>query len=463
MATLGLVLFAAVVGLTRGGGVSEHGEYVEAWRTPNETSRCGVAKRKHCDWLRAFGPVDVGCTFEIVSMGLSPGKEEAPRGPELLFRFAGGTRLRVAPGADRSPFRERPAVCKYALRGGATKAPSGDGEVALLMVSNAAEYLFRLWPLFLNKLLYATDAGLAPYLWIGELPPALERTTAPACLNSLEGKRLGRGRRLDPSFYDGRVDRGDVGLVSNHYVKMVAAVATLRDPGIRGLYFSDLDALAAWPWAPPSAATLAVHRSGASDVTFHTAHDKSFDAKRGLYWRASGSRFYARDSPFALDFFSRWFANRCSFKDQYSLWHTILEAAADAGCVDYDGQIFRNFRYWDAKQLTAADAHRNFSASLYLTCDRVKARCPSFGYGDVETCGSGGLLGDLVHNTIPGKASRLRTFRYAADGGGSKAIQVVNAEFPASGLDATNEAYLRGLGILDRDARRHPWVPDAET
>ena len=134
-----------------------------------------------------------------------------------------------------------------------------------------------------------------------------------------------------------------------------------------------------------------------------------------------------------------------------------------AGCVDYDGQIFKNFRYWDAKQLTAANAHRNFSASLYLTCDRVKARCPSFGYGDVATCGSGGLLGDLVHNTIPGKASRLRTFRYAADGGASKAIQVVNAEFPASGLDATNEAYLRGLGILDRDAHRHPWVPGAET
>ena len=32
--------------------------YVDAWRTPS-AARCG--ELPHCDWIAAFGPIDVGC------------------------------------------------------------------------------------------------------------------------------------------------------------------------------------------------------------------------------------------------------------------------------------------------------------------------------------------------------------------------------------------------------------------
>ena len=47
----------------------------------------------------------------------------------------------------------------------------------MLFMASSAEYLFRLWPLFLNKILYATEAELRPFVWIGELPDTLTRVT----------------------------------------------------------------------------------------------------------------------------------------------------------------------------------------------------------------------------------------------------------------------------------------------
>ena len=104
------------------------------------------------------------------------------------------------------------------------------------MVASSSEYLFRLWPLFLNKLLYASDTGLRPFLWIGDLPPALHEATSPECLDSYPARlfrnETGR-RRLGQSFYDGHISASlssvhDVSWVSNHYIKMPAAIATSR-------------------------------------------------------------------------------------------------------------------------------------------------------------------------------------------------------------------------------------------
>uniref|UniRef100_A0A7S3ZVS2 Uncharacterized protein n=1 Tax=Pelagomonas calceolata TaxID=35677 RepID=A0A7S3ZVS2_9STRA len=41
---------------------------------------------------------------------------------------------------------------------------------------------------------------------------------------------------------------------------------------------------------------------------------------------------------------SAWFHNRCTFKDQYALWHTILKLASRFGCLDYDEVFGANWR-----------------------------------------------------------------------------------------------------------------------
>jgi len=115
-----------------------------------------------------FGPIDVGCRVEIDQLGLS----EHGRTPTISWVFADGRRLRVDPlnaEKESAHFAARPALCEYVPVGPPRNA---SGEVALLMVANSPTYLFRLWLLFLNKLLFATDAGLRPFLWVGELPAA---------------------------------------------------------------------------------------------------------------------------------------------------------------------------------------------------------------------------------------------------------------------------------------------------
>ena len=127
----------------------------------------------------------VACTFDVVRVGL-----DGRAGPELTFRFADGTTLRATPDNATARFRERPAVCEYE-RGDAT------ADAAMLMVANGPGYLFRLWPLFLNKLLFASEAKLRPFVWLGELPDSLTEATAPGCLSSkfrrVESPRAGRG------------------------------------------------------------------------------------------------------------------------------------------------------------------------------------------------------------------------------------------------------------------------------
>mmetsp|Transcript_16982 Transcript_16982/g.52920 ORF Transcript_16982/g.52920 Transcript_16982/m.52920 type:complete len:358 (+) Transcript_16982:1609-2682(+) len=200
---------------------NEEERYVRRWADNGSRARCDAPS---CSWIEAFGPVDVGCRITVDRVGLDDAK-----GPELTLKFADGSKLALAAataaGVDR--FATRPALCEYAPRGGGEKPG-----VALLMVANSPAYLFRLWPPFLNKLLYAADAGLRPFLWLGELPEALEHPTNPECLNSktVALRDLPKGARRLRSFYDHRAGAGDdrdVARVSNHYVKMPAALAAL--------------------------------------------------------------------------------------------------------------------------------------------------------------------------------------------------------------------------------------------
>ena len=66
--------------------------------------------------------------------------------------------------------------------------------------------------------------------------------------------------------------------------------------------------------------------------------------------------------------------DRCSFKDQYSVWHTILELAAEAGCLNYAGEIWRDHAYEAVRHLKPSKA----GTELQLTRDIIHDKCPSF-------------------------------------------------------------------------------------
>ncbi|KAH8063966.1 ATPase [Aureococcus anophagefferens] len=394
--------------------------------------------------LQTVQDSDVLLVFSIARRGL----DDSPAAPPAIaFRLADGSRFTVEAGdeAAYARFVERPVLCEYA--GGV------DSDLASLATTNSARYLFRLWPQILNRLLYFTEVGVRNFLWIGELPPSLGRATSPECLAS-RSMRLFQSRQprrrlgITASFYDGenrspaRNATGvDVSRVSNHMLKVPAALATLRHPTVAGVALLDLDAIAPVPWSAPDD-LRAAHR-GAFDVVFPSSKrlGPSFPC-----WRVKSSHVYARDAPFSLAFFSTWFANRCSFKDQYSLWHTLLSAAAAAGCVPYDGDIYESYEYWEAVYVEKRYGDGAYPAGLNLTCERIRRFCPTFPVDlGARACAPTGLLAAFHHHTV----DAVRRFPLA----GGADLVVVDPRIP--GVDKrtrlSNRDFLARLGVLGRD------------
>jgi hypothetical protein len=266
--------------------------YVRSWAAGGTARRCGdVGAHGDCSWMSGFGHIDVACTIHIDRVGLLDDK----RGPALTLKFHDGEELSIstenAHKIDR--FITRPALCEYVPKHRTTKAT----DAGLVMVSNSPSYLLRLWPPFLNKLLYATDAGLRTFLWIGELPEGLEKPSSQACFESVQVTQHHRRLR---SFYDSRhgdaprgFDEGrPVEMASNHYVKMPSALAALAAPGIEGVYYVDLDAVTRYPWTvDPLFASE--HTNKFSDVSFKYGFVEGADNSGTLRWKVHGSRFYA--------------------------------------------------------------------------------------------------------------------------------------------------------------------------
>ena len=264
------LLLATLAATTRAALVAkDRDHYARYWAREHENGRCDA---KHCEWMRGFGSIDVGCRLQIDRAGLAGGP-----GPAFSLVLADNDTLSIdardAAAVDR--FMRRPALCEYG---------HGKGDVALLMVANAPAYLFRLWPPFLNKLLFATDAGLRPFLWLGDLPHGLRKPTSDACLHSREMRAIrGHHRRLGRSYYNGHLNAGEC---SNHYVKMPATLATLAHPEIKGLYYLDLDAVIRFPWmhnGEPgiTGKLLQEHQNGYSAVAFSRgSNSKRFNRLR---------------------------------------------------------------------------------------------------------------------------------------------------------------------------------------
>ncbi|KAK7248260.1 hypothetical protein SO694_00129062 [Aureococcus anophagefferens] len=547
-------------------------DYVKDWARAGSVGRCGS---DHCDWMKDFGAIDVGCTFDVGRIGLNVKGAARRRRPELRVHVRGrnGVRGQPRPAGPR-PLPAPPRGLRVRARRrdeAATRrpcAPHGRERARLPLPALA---------LFLNKLLYASDAACGPSSGSASSRRRSRRRRRPGAWNSKPGKarreklatqkaardaarwaklsaqcragdsetfwydkkkrncahvakrperrcvrvsqttgevasaacplacgrcggrrlgfgnssrrlgfgtsgrRLGRsfgnssrhsGRRLGRSFYDGEapdeswVMAEDVTRVSNHYIKMPAAVAVLRDPSVSSLFFVDLDAVTQFPW---EASDMALKPKDENDVRLRAPVVFGLTSHDSLAWQVHGSRYSLR-GQYAVDFMARWFENRCSFKDQYSLWQTILELAGDAGCVDYRGELWRDYGYWEAKHMSREKAHGQYLASMYVTCDSIADKCPDFGFGttNCDRFGAKPRLADkIAHHTIQeGDPDGLREFHYRSSSGHDVTFEVENAIFlEGTGHSlththlehVTNERYLEALGILGRDTRRHPW------
>ncbi|KAH8095783.1 10-hydroxy-9-(phosphonooxy)octadecanoate phosphatase [Aureococcus anophagefferens] len=372
-------------------------DYVKDWARAGSVGRCGS---DHCDWMKAFGAIDVGCTFDVGRIGLNV-KDAARggRGPELVFTFGDGATF-AAGNRDRRAhdrFLRRPAVCEC----GGRRLGFGNSN---------------------RRLGFGTSGR------------RLGRSFGNSSRHS--GRRLGELLRRGPD--ESWVMAEDVTRVSNHYIKMPAAVAVLRDPSVSSLFFVDLDAVTQFPW---EASDMALKPKDENDVRLRAPVVFGLTSHDSLAWQVHGSRYSLR-GQYAVDFMARWFENRCSFKDQYSLWQTILELAGDAGCVDYRGELWRDYGYWEAKHMSREKAHGQY---------RVHPR----------------LADKIAHHTIKeGDPDGLREFHYRSSSGHDVTFEVENAIFlEGTGHSlththlehVTNERYLEALGILGRDTRRHPW------
>mmetsp|Transcript_14991 Transcript_14991/g.51500 ORF Transcript_14991/g.51500 Transcript_14991/m.51500 type:complete len:441 (+) Transcript_14991:85-1407(+) len=305
-----------------------------------------------------MGPVDCFCTFRF-RLGLSPSGSTA--GPLLSFQFRDGQRFEATPhGPRHSKFDAIPALCEYA---GDEAPAAGSVAPAQLMVANSVEYLFLQWPNFLNRILFANAAKERTFIWIGELPAKLATTVGDACESSrqwaevaglmgvearralgVEAPRARRGLSQSDSQNGGArslrsvyYDRGD-GLNaskthSNHYNKMLGSTLLLKHPWVDGVFYCDLDSYYSRQSLTSPAKHRLLHDGGRWDVAF-----------RGMsvqkpFWLVKGSKYYARKSDLAEAFFGNWIEQRCGFKDQWSLWHTVLQSVRAAGCVQYRDEM----------------------------------------------------------------------------------------------------------------------------
>ena len=96
--------------------------------------------------------VDGGCSF-AARPGLIDGGGAAAAGPALALRFDGGRAWTAEPHTlnASAAFAAKPRLCAFADPGLGPR----DVAPAVLVVANDLEYLFRLWPYFVNKILWA--------------------------------------------------------------------------------------------------------------------------------------------------------------------------------------------------------------------------------------------------------------------------------------------------------------------
>ncbi|KAJ8603814.1 hypothetical protein CTAYLR_000239 [Chrysophaeum taylorii] len=343
-----------------------------------------------CDWMTQAGKVDTSCRFTIRS-GLQPSSSTAP--PELRTSPA----MHLWFDTNRGPFGQRaivvdplnssiverhgPIVCMYANVDVEPPAP------AILMVVNSFDYLYHLWPNFVNKILWARSVNMNIAVFIGELSSEIANSIGPECSRSrvMQLFRAGedpyhnaqRRRRLARSYYSLHGRRDD--LNSNHHIKMISTYAMLDHPLVGGVFYFDMDTFAE-PLEFGNRSSLEekllnIHVDNKVDVLFENSHS------RDLFWHVPGRLYYVRDTMLARRFIAGWLHFRCGFKDQYSLWHNVLTLAREEGCLKYHGEIFR-FAYKEAQHAILTPQVLRRYPHLKLDCAARHELCPRFRFCD---------------------------------------------------------------------------------
>ena len=274
--------------------------WVKRWRY-GSYDRCRTPEdAKSCNWLKTAGRVDVGCRVEIAATGLAGGL--APEPPKAVFLHGGvwdvASRTWTAGGGSWRTFRardaagnaslENPSLCAYGLKTARQRGVVG------LVVASSISYLFREWASFVNKAAYFEAAGLDWSLFVGDLDARLATRVSSLCawrLNSTAIKRDNLQLKASDSLYVGDARR----LNSNHLAKIIATYALLDRPGIAGVAYVDMDAM-----APRPAILAAARRPPAAPVDAFVAVDPRDDKakrleKRAARWQAATPAVVAPD------------------------------------------------------------------------------------------------------------------------------------------------------------------------
>ena len=97
------------------------------WKKRNDPSRCRNVSGETCNWLSRFDGVETRCTF-TVRPGLCRLEDGDCDGPALKLMIR-GKEILVAP---HNASAMEPLLCEF-----------GQGDLALVMVSNSFRYIFR--------------------------------------------------------------------------------------------------------------------------------------------------------------------------------------------------------------------------------------------------------------------------------------------------------------------------------
>lgn len=356
-----------------------------------------------CDWMDEVD-VDSSCTFRVRS-GLwtkDDGVEEI--GPALELT------------TSRGKFLVEPHMIPESLPPRLLCTPEEKrGDLAILKVANSASYLFRLWPYFVSFLVWAQSADMYPAFWIGELPTSLSKVTH-RCKGSPENgfdhNPLGRHR----SFYDGTKDG-----TSNHHIKIIASYTLLNQPSVHGIVYEDLD-VRRLDGDAVSRDYRRAHLDNDVDILFGSVKHVSF-------WRVKSQSFYMRDALLSRRLLATWMTWRCGFKDQFSLWHSILQLSHSAGCMVYEGEII-NTTYKHA-----GDDKRFLH--LNVSCGERTSVCPAFRFCSMNHTTFGNYT---YHKSIRDESRRYLEYRNGEEG-------TVTVRFANNDKNATHLQFSNSLGI----------------
>ncbi|KAJ8613800.1 hypothetical protein CTAYLR_004901 [Chrysophaeum taylorii] len=359
-----------------------------------------------CEWMRHAESVDVGCQFTIRSGLWSEPGEQSHSGPGAKFTFPGRRGEIVVTPKSRA-ITKRPMLCL---------SDEAKGRPVVLMVANSFEYLFRVWPYFAHKYVWATTAAKLPVaLWVGGLAEHLRHSVGGDCHNYT--KLFNKGQKVyhragHDSYYS---QLGEKEINSNHFCKVLALYALIEQPGVQGMLYTDIDSVISQKFYDRVDLTSEVfsrpHATGRYDVLF--------GEKGPTFFRVRSNHFYMRDSILTRVLLAAWMKFRCGFKDQHALWHVILCLAKRAGCVPYANEMFsRNFTY-NTAIYWGKDEWKHHFPVISRECQDLPASCPNFRFNSCD-----GFKDVFHHASIP--SGRLTTLEYLDHRGKPATLEVQN-------------------------------------